>query len=469
MPPKRMTANPTKPARYRPGKAIGQAASSSEEEEEEQESDSQASNSTTTKPPDTASKPSSKPTTQPQPPASSFPSKAKQQEQHHPKVAATLSTLDLAARNAQRAAVHRTQAARDRADQDRMERDAGFVTESDHDSDDELTGPAAKHSSAGQATRSGSSSEEEEEEESGSEDSSSSSDDSTPQLRRPVFIPKNRRGAPPPDPAAEAAAQAARDAERRQAEADALVRERLRVEAEERAAGRREWDDDEAEGPEEEAVDDTDGLDVELEHARWVERELRRVKRGREALERREGEIAEVERRRGMSEGEREREDLEFVEGQRRERAEGRGRMAFMGRYRHRGAFFGDEEGEGELKRRDLMGARFVDQAEGVRETLPGYLLERDLTKVGRKGRTRYKDMRSEDTGGYGEYLRRRGGGGMGGEKGAMRDVDERFLPDAPSGKGAVGGTGANASAVGEKRKQFAPDMGQEMKRPRVD
>jgi len=83
------------------------------------------------------------------------------------------------------------------------------------------------------------------------------------------------------------------------------------------------------------------------------------------------------------------------------------------------------------------------------RELLPQYMQIRDMTRLGRKGRTKYKDLKNEDTGRYGEFASGSGRGGMG--------MDERFLPDRDVGKG---GSGANTTHVGERRKPpvGAPD-----------
>jgi microfibrillar-associated protein 1 len=91
------------------------------------------------------------------------------------------------------------------------------------------------------------------------------------------------------------------------------------------------------------------------------------------------------------------------------------------------------------------MGARFVDDVS--RETLPQYMQIRDMTKLGKKGRTRYKDLRSEDTGRFGDGFsnRRR-------QDAPIGITDERFLPDRGDDR-PKGPTGANASAMRERRR----------------
>jgi microfibrillar-associated protein 1 len=130
-----------------------------------------------------------------------------------------------------------------------------------------------------------------------------------------------------------------------------------------------------------------------------------------------------------------------------------------MQKYFHKGAFFTEELKELGVDRRNLMNARFEDQTN--REVLPEYMQIRDMTKLGKKGRTRYKDMRSEDTGRWGDF----------GDDRPRRDrgefgVDERFRPD--SERDREGATGANAKPLGE-RKRFAEDSERDSKRPKIE
>lgn len=456
MPPKRMTANPVRPARYRPGKAVAEEASSSGEEESGDEQDVEE-----------------QPARVPPPKATSFPSAAAAAAKN---ISNNLKDVDLNQRRREGEAQERARLDRERAERERKEREAGFVTESDED-DDQGEGeeddeeddniirsrPTTRIQPPRQPAAASSS---------GSEDSSEEEDESTsedekPTLLRPVFIRKDKRH----DAFTAPASITLDDAEaRRKAQTDAMVQEKLERDAAARLAGKKAWDDDDADI--EGAVDDTDGLDPELERQQWVARELARLKRSRAALEAREAEIAEVERRRGLSAQEREAEDAEFIAKQ-KEQAEGKGKAGFMARYHHRGAFAGagaetgDVEGEArakELAERDLMGAQYEGR-EGMKEALPEYLQVRDVTMVGRKGRTRYKDLKSEDTGRWGEFDRGMGrAGGFGG--------DDRFKPDYAGGRdgfgGVGGGTGANAREVGDRKRAHGDDRG-DVKRARYD
>ena len=400
MPPKRMTANPVKPARYRPGKPIAAEISSSEESDDEVE------DQTETKL--TASAPK----------ATSFPAGSNN-------IANNLQKVDLNERRRQLAARAAEQQAETEAE--RLKEEEGFATE-----DSEQDG--------GEATESKSDSDSEP---SGSESEESSSEEEAPRvLLRPTFIKKDKRK--------EAAAQQdgikdkqelwKEEEARRKAKADAIVQEQLEKNALAHAAGKKAWDDDEV--GEMDQVDDTDGVDPEAEKAAWKLRELRRVKRDREVIEASEKEREEVERRRNLSKEEREAEDREFLEKQKEER-EDKGKMGFMQKYHHKGAFFQDDSKEQGLDRRDIMGGRFQDDVKD-RSILPEFMQIRDMTKLGKKGRTKYKDLKSEDTGRWGTFDSR-------GSRAAAGGVDERFMPDRPEGR--AGATGANASEIRERPK----------------
>lgn len=311
--------------------------------------------------------------------------------------------------------------------------------------------------------------ESESEEESGSEEESeeSSSEDEGPRrlLLRPTFIKKGERKATTAssnvghivtsssalDPDAEA-----EELKRRKDKADLLIRDQLEKDVSARIAGRKTWDDDVDEtgaGVEENHIDDTDGVDPAAELAAWKLRELKRLKREREAIEAAEKEREEIERRRNLTTEEREREDREFIDKQKEEREAGRGKAGFMQRYFHKGAFFQPDSEKHGLTERDLMGGHYVDEIKN-REALPEYLQVRDATKIGRKGRTKYRDLKTEDTGRWGveNYYRSNAPASSAARFGIK---DERFLPDSRDGdfRRPSGPSGANASAVKERRR----------------
>ena len=395
---KRMTANPLKPSRYRPGKPIAEEPSSDEDYESEQEEQQEQKQ------------------TAPLPKATSFPSDAKT-------IAGDLKKVDLNERRKQAAAEEAIRVEDGKAR--RAAEEEGFVTE-----EEEETGPEDESASENDSeSGSGSGSEE-----------SSSEDEAPKKLLRPTFIKKTQRN----DSASAAQAQAvtqdwAEEEARKKEKADAMIQEQLEKNALAKAAGKKDWDDDEIE--EVDQVDDTDGLDPETERAAWKLRELKRVKREREAIEAAEKETEEVERRRNLGKEEREAEDKDFLEKQKEER-DGRGQMGYMQKYFHKGAFFQDDAKAEGLDQRDIMGSRYADDVSN-REILPEYMQIRDMTKLGRRSRTKYKDLKSEDTGRWGAFEGR-------GPRKSDGAHDERFMPDRDRGPGA---SGANKTQVGGRRR----------------
>lgn len=403
MPPaksKKLTAQPVR-TRHFPGKPVAAEVEerSSSESESEEEQPKQ--------------KPFAKP--KPAPSASSFP----------------------------KAALKSKLAARQKSEAERKALEDEFETESEAEEDGE--------------GGSGSGSDEE-----SSDEESSSEDEAPKQLLRPVFLKKSDRnkGAAPAKTADDIAAE---EEARRQEQSKAIVQEQVEQRVAEKAAGKKDWDDD-IEDADMHAIDDTDGLDPPAEYAAWKLRELRRIKRARLAIEEAEAELAEIERRRNLSQHERDAEDAAHIDKQKEEQAN-RGDMQFMQKYFHKGAFFTDELKELGIADRNLMGARFEDQTD--RELLPSYMQMRDLTKLGKKGGTRYKDMKSEDTGTWGGYADDRPR--RGGDRGDF-GVDERFRADGGVGGGGAREerTGANAKPLGE-RKRFGEERDRDSKRPRIE
>ena len=389
---KRMTANPVRPARYRPGKAVVEEPSSDEESASEIEEEQSTAASR------------------------AFSNKSSSFHLYSNRIAGSLKNVDLNERRRQAAAQEAARVEAERAA--RAAEEEGFVTEESEEEE-------------GSDEESGS--------ESGSEESSS--EEETPKvLLRPTFIRKDKRkdGVVAADTKAEEDMWAEEQA-RRKEKADDMIQTQLEKDAAARAAGKKDWDDDEIE--EVQQVDDTDDLDPETERAAWKLRELKRVKREREAIEIAEKEREEIERRRNLSKEERDAEDKEFI-GKQKEEQEGKGKMGFMQKYYHKGAFFQDDAKAEGLDRRDIMGSRYQDDSN--RELLPQYMQIRDMTKLGRKGRTKYKDLKSEDTGRWGTFDGR-------GSRKVDGTFDERFMPD--QGAGGKGGSGANTIQVGERRR----------------
>ena len=378
---KRMTANPVKPSRYRPGKGPEEEPSSDEDAESQEEQEQKSA---------------------PPPKTSSFPSDSG-------KIAANLRKVNLDERRAQAVVEEKARIEAEAAERAVIE--AEFETEESEEEEDS------------------------EDEEESSEEESSSEEEAPRKLLRPTFIRKDKRK---DTVTAEDIAQEQKQAEdeaRRKEKANELIQEQLEKNAAAKAAGKKYWDDDEEVDGEE--VDDTDDIDPEAERAAWKLRELIRIKREREAIEQAEKEREEVERRRNLSKEEREAEDAEFLAKQKEER-QGKGQMNFMAKYHHKGAFFQDEG----LDKRDMMGSRVVDEIN--REILPEYMQIRDMTKLGKRSRTKYKDMKTEDTGRWGDFGDHRKRNDL------PTGVDERFRPDQFERSG--GASGANATQVKERR-----------------
>lgn len=453
-----MTANPLKPVkRYRPGKPISQEPSEDEDEDDEEYEEEVR----------------------------------KEQERERWRQEQALRRQELLQRQKKQAQAHPkatpfpAAAATEKIvtgvhgvrieERDEEEGDEeGFVTEEEQEEEEEelqqatsgirqavpaarLPAPAANRMQEDEEGEDENESEDEDEDEEGSEESSSEGETPRRILLRPTFIKKDNRSSATGQsvankaPVADSAAEAEARRSQRQEMADMLVREQLVKDATARSQANRAWDDDEVlEAGEEDAIDDTDDLDPEAEYAAWKLRELKRLRREREAIEAAEKEREEIERRRNLTAEEREREDHEFIDKQKEEKKAARGQTGFMQRYFHKGAFFRDElEREG-LDKRKIMGSKFADDVS--RETLPQYMQIRDMTKLGKKGRTRYKDLKSEDTGRFGEGLEF-GSRPRGPRDRAPADItDERFLPDS-TGERFREPTGANASAVGDRRR----------------
>lgn len=140
-----------------------------------------------------------------------------------------------------------------------------------------------------------------------------------------------------------------------------------------------------------EAVDDTDDIDPVAEKAAWKLRELQRLKRERESLIVRELEREELEKRRNMDESERLKEDYARKKEIEEEREQNRGKMEFMQKYYHKGAFYQDED----VLKRNYNVATAEEHRN--KEVLPKSLQIRS-GELGRASRTKYTHLTAEDT-----------------------------------------------------------------------
>lgn len=423
---------PARPVRHRAGKPIGAESDSSSEEESGDETV-----------PISKAKQNAKATASTQPKATSAGRVVK-----HGTLARVLTQGD--EHDKARAALERKAA------------EEGFVTESEDDEkDQEKTGT----SKAGHESSSASEEESEEDSDDDEDESDSSEDDLQPRkFVLPKFMTKAKREQAATVSGAPAIKTITRidddqDEERaereRLAAADALVEEQLRKRAEARLASksRKMWEDsnegaaaaasaaaaaalaaqaaakagsssnsdtdsdsdDDENGATTataaaaiaaaalEDVDTEDDVDPEAEYAAWKLRELKRIKRQRERIEEKEKEREELERRRNLTEEERNAEDAGLLAKQREDK-ESRGKVAYMQKYFHHGAFYQDVSAAEGLDKRDLMGARYQDAIRNP-DLLPKALQIRDVTKLGKKGASKYRDMKSEDTGRWGAGL----------------------------------------------------------------
>lgn len=409
MPPKRMTANPVRPARYRPGKPLGEPHESSEEEEEEE---FEGVNEKAPRPlKETAAI-----------------------------VSSALKKVDLNKRFEQARKLEQVQ----QTAEDSSEEDSDEAEDQTDESED------------------GSS-------ECASDSSEPEAEVSRSMLLRPMFIPKFKRNGDAAVPvtarsvaAEESGEKDTGEVERRKEEAQAIVEEHLRQQAEAREASRRTTEDDHANDAS--LIDDTDDIDPAAERAAWKLRELLRVKRERDELEKMEKEREEIERRRNMDEKERYREDMEYVRKQRDEAKEARGQMAFMQKYYHKGAFYRDDS---EILKRNYATAAVEDQTVN-KEILPKYMQVRG-EEYGKRGKTKWTHLAAEDTskaGGGSPWFDKRLTGTRPGKLGGMRD--ERFISkgiksdekDFRDGKGGNGRQGYGDKLLTEdgQRDLFSTD-----------
>jgi microfibrillar-associated protein 1 len=145
---------------------------------------------------------------------------------------------------------------------------------------------------------------------------------------------------------------------------------------------------------EEELINDSDDSDDEEEYEAWREREIRRVKRERNEKLEKEKERKEIERRRNLTDYERRKEDEEEQEVSREKKE-----WKYMQKYYKQGVFYQDlkeKEGDqfGEVLKRDYASAPTAEDKLNY-SILPKVM---QVKNFGKKGRTKYTDLVSEDT-----------------------------------------------------------------------
>ncbi|KAF0693313.1 Aste57867_15717 [Aphanomyces stellatus] len=141
-----------------------------------------------------------------------------------------------------------------------------------------------------------------------------------------------------------------------------------------------------------EMPDDSDGVHPEQERQEWELREMRRLKRDRDARETRERDIQETLRRRNMTDEEREKEDLALGKLQEKEKK----KWKFLQKYYHKGAFYVDDKSvktDTDVRRRDADEPTLEDKLN--RENLPTVM---QVKNFGKSGRTKYTHLTDQDT-----------------------------------------------------------------------
>ncbi|GBE61700.1 microfibrillar-associated 1-like protein [Babesia ovata] len=235
-----------------------------------------------------------------------------------------------------------------------------------------------------------------EEEYSESDDDSDGSEHISPQeskdhsgiLAKPVFVPKNRRLTVLEKQELEREEQRRLECERQRAIERQKQSKELLVQTLVASETQQEVENDV------EMVDDTDEL-TEKEYELWKIRELKRVLRDRDERTAHERLMEEVERRRNMTEEERLADD-ERIDREKVPRAP-RGKMLFLQKYYHKGAFFMDklEDGSEPLYNRDFNAPTADDRVD--KSLMPKSMqVRRGL--YGKMGQVKHTHLTAEDT-----------------------------------------------------------------------
>ncbi len=140
---------------------------------------------------------------------------------------------------------------------------------------------------------------------------------------------------------------------------------------------------------------DDDDVNESYEYEQWRIRELKRIKLDKDERETREKEKAEIERRRKLTEAERQEENkrLGTDETERPERT----KYQFLQKYYHKGAFFQEKakENPDHIYNRDYNAPVAEDTWD--KSALPE-ILQKRRGNFGKKGNTKYTHLTSEDT-----------------------------------------------------------------------
>ena len=214
-------------------------------------------------------------------------------------------------------------------------------------------------------------------------------------MRKPVFVANSER-----DTIRE------RELREEQEEAAKQLREvRLKERADEskqllvEAVRKDEMGGDEAKAIDfEDMPDDDDDVNELEEFEMWKVRELRRVKREKAEREKAARDAKELERRRNLTDEERKREDDEFNKGRIGHGAD-KEKWRFLQKYYHKGAFYQDEDEQGNSKLGPVMaqdfGAPTGKDSWQDKSTLPKPM---QVKNFGFKGQVKWTHLSAEDT-----------------------------------------------------------------------
>jgi len=214
-------------------------------------------------------------------------------------------------------------------------------------------------------------------------------------LMKPVFVTKaqretvKEREAQEAEEAAAAEREAVRQAEKK-AQSRSLLVETIKVMEEAEQAGV-----DENDGSDIELIDDDDEKNEAEEYELWKIRELKRIKRDKEERLERQKELELVERRRMMTDQEREEDDKRMDAGSaKRDEVKA---FNFLQKYYHRGGFFQDKARTGEepLYNRDYHEPTAEETFD--KSTLPKAMQLR-RGQFGKKGQVKHTHLTEADT-----------------------------------------------------------------------
>lgn len=235
-----------------------------------------------------------------------------------------------------------------------------------------------------------------EEEDSSEEEESDDDDPRRAGMLKPVFVSKTQRETVKEKEALELEQTAAEERaqvrkKEHQGETKDILHETIRADDEAEAAGA----NDENDRSDCELIDDNDEVNEAEEYELWKIRELKRIKRDKEERLERHQELELIDRRRRMTDAEREADDKR-MDGKNAKRDEVK-QFNFLQKYYHRGTFFQDKATSGEepLYNRDY-------HEPTAEETFDKNMLPKAMQlrrgQFGKKGQVKHTHLTDVDT-----------------------------------------------------------------------